>query len=82
MRIRVQRVRRLAVSCTLALGLLGAPLAASADDYDDEKSGHPLRVVAYVLYPVGFLIDTLIFRPVHWVGSHEPFSTLFGHDEE
>lgn len=70
------------MSCTLALSLLSAPLAASADDYDDEKSGHPLRVVAYVLYPVGLLIDTLIFRPAHWLGSCEPFSTLFGHEDE
>lgn len=70
------------MSCTLALSLLSAPLAANADDYDDEKSGHPLRVVAYVFYPVGLLIDTLIFRPAHWLGSREPFSTLFGHEDE
>ena len=80
--MRDLRVRHLLVSCTLALSLLSAPLAASADDYDEEKAGHPLRVLGYVLYPVGFLIDTLIFKPAHWVGSHEPFSTLFGHEED
>jgi len=75
-------VQRLLVGLLLAVSLLSAPLAATADDYDNEKSGHPLRVIGYVLYPVGLLIDTLIFRPAHWIGSQEPFETLFGHDAD
>jgi hypothetical protein len=66
----------LAVVAVLALG---AP-QARADDHDPQSSGHPLRIVAYVLHPVGVVIDTLIFRPAHGVVHHEPFSTLFGHD--
>jgi len=27
-----------------------------------------------------FVLDTLIFRPAHWLGSQGPFSTLFGHE--
>lgn len=71
---------RLASAAVLAL-VLASPLTASADDYDPKHSGHPLRVIAYVLYPVGLLVDTLVFRPAHWVGSHEPFRTIFGHDD-
>lgn len=82
MRFRLLRVQRILVGLMVAVSLLSAPLAASADDYDDERSAHPLRVVGYVLYPVGLLIDTLIFRPAHWIGSQEPFATLFGHDED
>ncbi|MEE3329531.1 MAG: hypothetical protein VX246_01575 [Myxococcota bacterium] len=82
MRFRLLRVQRLLVGLMVAVSLLSAPLAATADDYDSEKSGHPLRVIGYILYPVGLLIDTLIFRPAHWIGSHEPFETLFGHDED
>jgi hypothetical protein len=26
------------------------------------------------------ILDLLIFRPAHWVGSHEPLATLFGHE--
>jgi hypothetical protein len=48
------------------------------DDYDSKDAGHPLRIAAYVLHPVGVIIDRLIFRPAYWIGSHEPFYTLFG----
>ncbi|MCA9512076.1 MAG: hypothetical protein R3E88_18810 [Myxococcota bacterium] len=72
--------RRLTSAFLLAILLGAAPLAARADDYDSKRSGHPLRIAAYVLYPVGLLVDTLIFRPAHWVGSHEPFRTVFGHE--
>jgi hypothetical protein len=48
------------------------------DNYDSQSAGHPLRIAAYVLHPVGVLVDRLIFRPAWWIGSHEPFHTLFG----
>jgi len=57
-----------------------APL--HADEYDSQEAGHPVRILAYVLHPVGFLLDALIFRPAHWVGSHEPFRTLFGQRDD
>ena len=48
------------------------------DDYDSKRAGHPLRIVAYVLHPVGVALDWLIFRPAWWIGSHDPFYALFG----
>ena len=48
------------------------------DDYDPKEAGHPLRIAAYALHPVGVVIDWLVFRPAWWIGSHEPFYTLFG----
>jgi len=70
--------------CALILGacLLMGSRPAFADDYDPERAGHPLRIVAYALNPVGVAIDFLILRPAHWLGSHEPFATIFGHDVE
>ena len=38
-----------------------------------------LRIVAYVLHPIGVIFDYVLLRPFHWIGSHEPFKTLFGH---
>lgn len=68
----------------LAMFVLAAALSAAAPayahEYDPQKAGHPLRVLAYVLHPVGVALDYLIFRPAHWVGHHEPISTIFGHD--
>lgn len=67
-----------------ALGALIACLAvsapASADRYDPQKAGHPMRILAYVVHPVGVMLDLLIMRPAHWIGSHEPMATLFGHE--
>ena len=74
-------LRSLAAVLTVAFALTMA-LPAPADDYDDERSGHPLRIVAYLVHPIGVILDYLIYRPFHWVGNHEPFSTFFGHEEE
>lgn len=69
-----------AAALAAAALLLAAP--AGADDYDPEYAGHPLRIVAYVLHPLGVMVDYLIMRPAHWVGMHEPFSTIFGHEAD
>ena len=73
---RLGRVLRAAV-LALALLALSVP-GGAADDYDSKEAGHPVRVAAYVLHPVGVILDTLIFRPAYWLGSHEPLRTLFG----
>ena len=49
--------------------------------YEPLRAGHPLRVAAYVLHPVGVILDYAIFRPCYWIGSHEPLRTLFGQDD-
>jgi hypothetical protein len=61
-----------------ALFLVGAS-PASADGYDPEYSAHPLRIAAYILHPIGVILDVLIVRPAHYIVMHEPFKTLFGH---
>jgi hypothetical protein len=50
--------------------------------YDPDRAGHPLRIVAYVLHPVGVILDYALYRPAYWLGSHEPLRTLFGRDDE
>ena len=75
-----RRIRRIAATLAMAASLLVAA-PALADEYDPNSSGHPLRIAAYVVHPIGVIIDTLIFRPAHWIGSFEPFKTLFGHED-
>lgn len=70
--------RRAAVLGGLLILALAAP--AAADRYDPQKAGHPARIVAYALHPVGVMLDLLIFRPAHWIGSKEPLATFFGHE--
>ncbi len=80
--MRKRLVRPLTATLRIAPLLVAAALAAApaaADDYDPRKAGHPLRVIAYVLHPIGVAFDYLVFRPSHWVGSREPFRSVFGH---
>jgi hypothetical protein len=77
----LRRTRKSLVAAALASSLLLAAAPALGDDHDSEDSGHPLRMVAYLVHPVGVIIDTLIFRPAHWIVSFEPFKTLFGHED-
>lgn len=55
--------------------------SALADDYDPKQAGHPLRIVAYAVHPVGVALDYLLMRPLHWIVSYEPIKTIFGHTE-
>ncbi len=74
-----RRLCRLLRAGVLALAVLAlAAPSGAADDYDSKQAGHPVRIAAYVLHPVGVILDTLIFRPAYWLGSHEPLRTLFG----
>jgi hypothetical protein len=73
--------KRLTLIVLLA-GLLLVAAPAVSDDYERHSAGHPLRIAAYVLHPVGVALDYLIFRPAHWIGSKGPLKAIFGHEDE
>jgi hypothetical protein len=84
-RTRTGRVPRAPRSLALLLGFAllacaSSPPPAGTPEYDPRRAGHPLRIVAYVAHPIGVILDYAIFRPAWWVGSHEPFRTLFGRE--
>ena len=65
----------------LALGMLiagGAGTARAHDAYDDSES-HPLRLAAYAVNPVGWLIEWTVMRPIHVVTSNPQLEPIFGH---
>jgi hypothetical protein len=74
-----QRTRR-ALALVTAIAALALAAPAQADRYDPQKAGHPMRILAYAVHPVGVLLDLLIFRPAHWIGSKEPLASFFGHE--
>ena len=69
------------VAVSFGLCILVGASSATADEYDPSYSAHPLRVVGYVLHPVGVIIDTLIFRPAHWLVQWDFTKKLFGHQD-
>ena len=77
-----RRARTIVVALAIAFQLMVFAAPATADDYDPEEAGHPLRIIAYVVHPVGVILDWLIFRPAHWLVSHDPMKTLFGHTDD
>lgn len=68
------------LTIALALALLAVPARAGTTRYNPLRAGHPLRIVAYALHPVGVALDTLLFHPAWWLGTHEPLRTIFGVD--
>jgi hypothetical protein len=78
----IKRTRKRLVAMALAASLLLVASPAVSDDYERHSAGHPLRIAAYVLHPVGVALDYLIFRPAHWIGSKGPLKVLFGHEDE
>lgn len=50
-----------------------------ADDYDDSQS-NPLRILAYLIHPVGYSLEWLITRPFHEVVAQPDLEPVFGHD--
>ena len=79
---RMARFGRVAVGAFVTL-MMATSIAAAADrdgkkQYDSKDAGHPLRIAAYVLHPVGVILDRFFLRPAYWMGSHEPIKTLVG----
>lgn len=74
------RLRRVAAAVLVGCFLIGAS-PSLADEHNPERAGHPLRIAAYVVYPVGVLIDTLIMRPAHWLVHSSALKSLFGHSD-
>lgn len=77
--LRSRRIAR-GIAAALALAAVGFASGARADDYDPQRAGHPARILAYAVHPVGVVLDLLIFRPAHWVGSLPGLSKFFGHE--
>lgn len=47
---------------------------------DATSYGHPFRLVAFVLHPIGVAIDYVIVRPIYYIASLAP--TVFGYTPE
>lgn len=80
LRRRSRFLQRAAYALIAAL-LIASASPALADDYDSKAAGHPLRILAYVVHPIGVALDYLLLRPAHWLSQQEPMKTVFGHED-
>jgi outer membrane protein OmpA-like peptidoglycan-associated protein len=75
--MKSSRLPLLALALCLTFG--AKPGLAAPDEYDDSQS-HPLRVAAYLLHPVGWITEWIVFRPLHFiVSATKPQEVFFGH---
>src|SRR5262245_12022332 len=75
----MKSLRLLALVITLCL-TLGPKLSIAATDEYDDSQYNPFRFAAYVAYPVGFVLEWMVFRPFHFiVSSSAPAEAFFGH---
>ncbi len=63
----------------VAVALAALPGTAQAHVYDRDDSDHPLRVVSYVVHPVGMAVEYAVLRPIHWLVSRPTVAPVFGH---
>jgi hypothetical protein len=49
-----------------------------ANQYEDAFS-NPLRLAYYMIYPVGFTIEWLVMRPLHYLVSRPYLAHFFGY---
>jgi hypothetical protein len=74
------RIRRIAAGVVFSLLVVGATPSA-ADEYESRYAGHPLRFAAYVVHPIGVILETLLVRPGHWLVHRSALRGLFGHGD-
>jgi hypothetical protein len=72
-------MRKLIGVVALVAGLaLQSGVACAHDAYDDSQS-HPLQLVAYAVNPIGWSLEWLVARPIHFVVSQPKLEKIFGH---
>ena len=61
--------------------LFAIPAKSQAHSYDPDDSDHPLRLIAYVLNPIGVAVQDFVLRPIHRFVSGSPGRAYwFGHE--
>ena len=70
---------RLLLTLALASLLLGGSTTARAHDAYDDSESNPLRLVAYAVHPIGWMMEWLAFRPLHFMVSNPGLERIFGH---
>ena len=72
-------MKRLLAVLLVVVALAAPGIAPAATcEYDDSQS-HPLRIAAYLVYPVGLLVQSLVAWPIHYVVSQPTLEPVFGH---
>lgn len=64
----------LMIALLLALGS-----TAMAHRYQRSEDGNPLRLIGYIMHPIGVALEFAIFRPMHELASQPNWDIWLGH---
>lgn len=81
--MKLHRGRKAVVATLTALVLaVGFASPARAQGEYDDGQANPLRIVAYLVAPAGFLAEWLVTRPLFRVVSQEDTAAVFSYTPE
>ena len=67
------------IGVLMVVWLTSMPIRASAHDAYDDSESHPLRLIAYAVHPIGWALEWLVTRPIHFVASQPRIEPVSGH---
>lgn len=78
---RFLAVLMMAMTLTLAAGSATVRADSSQEEatYEDAFS-NPLRLAYYLVYPIGFSVEWLVMRPLHYIISRPYLDRFFGYE--
>ncbi len=79
--VSLVRTFSMIVCAALLVGVLFSTQVC-AREYDPQEAGHPLHIAAYLVSPLGVLLDYGLMRPAFWLVQREPFKTIFGYTDD
>lgn len=72
-------MKQLFMALVVAAGLVAVPATGRAHDAYDDSQSNPLRLIAYGVNPIGYALEWLVMRPIHFVVSQPNLERIFGH---
>ena len=79
-------MRRLIMAAVIATMLsAGSGMAKGSEIPEDayvDGFSHPLRVATYLIAPIGYAAEWLVFRPLHYIVSRPDLQNVFNYDPD
>ena len=72
-------MKQLLMTLVVVAGLVAVPATGRAHDAYDDTQSHPLRLAAYAMHPIGYGLEWLVMRPIHFLVSQPSLERVFGH---
>jgi hypothetical protein len=63
-------------------GACGADARECCWDTYYEEEAHPLRIIAYLIHPIGKLVEVAVTRPLHCLVSQPWAEPVFGYRQD